>query len=330
MKKDQSTGSLRPEPGYLNKQLESMTELNDPNMPQFTVSEFEPLLDSSDMDYNDWMKIAREIANSYYDYDGFVVIHGTDTMAYSASALSFMLENLAKPVIFTGSQSPLAQVISDAKRNLVTSVMIAGSYDIPEVCVFFNQQLLRANRAKKIDSWGLQAFDSPNFPELGNLGIDFHLVAERVLPPPRRRFKLIEKFNQNIVVIHLVPGFSDAPIRNLLLQSSELQGLVIMSYGSGNVPQKKKEFLELIAESVKKGVVVVVVSQCHKGSVDMLKYETGSALAKAGAVSGLDMTVEAAAVKLGFLLAQDQLTKADIQTLVQTSLRGELTSSNCL
>ncbi|EFA75238.1 L-asparaginase I [Heterostelium album PN500] len=324
MKRDPIHGTLRPEPNYIVEQLEMLPEMKSPEMPSYKLTEFHPPIDSSDMDHEDWVKIAKMIEENYYDYDGFVIIHGTDTMAYTASALSFMLENLGKPVILTGSQIPIGDVINDAKRNLVTAIMFAGKFDIPEVCVFFNNQLLRGNRCRKIDSWSLAAFESPNCDPLGKLGMDFDINTNIVLRQPKGRFRVHETMNKNVLVLHLVPGFSDDCVENLLREP--LEGLIIQSYGSGNAPAKKKHFLNLIVAAVKRGVVVVVTSQCVHGTVNLKHYETGKTLLDAGAVSGHDMTVEAAASKLGWLLSLG-ISKEQVRQLMEIDLRGELTIS---
>eukprot|EP01132_Coremiostelium_polycephalum_P008367 gene8367-10276_t len=321
MKRD-SVGILRPEPHYLEEQLSILPELKSEDMPLYSLHEFDPPIDSSDMEHEDWINIAKLIEKNYYDYDGFVVIHGTDTMSFTASALSFMLENLGKPVIFTGSQIPFAELINDARRNLITAMIFAGKVDIPEVCIFFNNQLLRGCRSKKIDSWSLEAFDSPNCPPLATLGMEININSDVILNQPKGRFRLHETINKNIAVIHLVPGFSDEAFENILKEP--LEGLILLSYGSGNAPAKKKQFVEAITKAVRRGVIVVVTSQCVRGSVNLKQYATGKSLLDAGAISGHDMTVEAAATKLGWLLGLG-IPKEQVRLLMESDLRGELT-----
>src|SRR5436190_1176609 len=176
----------RPQPGYLQRQLGSMAELRNPSMPAFTVHEYEPLLDSSNMTPREWVKIARDIARNYRRFDGFVVLHGTDTMAYTASALPFMLHGLGKPVLITGSQIPLCEVRNDARENLITSLLIAANYDIPEVCLYFGGKLLRGCRAVKVSASGFAAFDSPNVPPLGTVGVEIEINRDLVRKPARR------------------------------------------------------------------------------------------------------------------------------------------------
>jgi len=322
MKRDPISGALRPEPHYLEQQLACLPEMKSLDMPLYTLTEFNPPIDSSDMEHEDWVKIAHLIEENYYDYDGFVVLHGTDTMAYTASALSFMLENLGKPVVFTGSQIPFAELINDARRNLLTAIIFAGKVDLPEVCIFFNNQLLRGCRSRKVDSWSLDAFDSPNCPPLATLGMEINVNYDIVLNQPKGRFRVHENINKNIAVVHLVPGFSDDTFENIL--SGKIEGLILQSYGSGNAPAKKSKFLQLIQKAVQRGVIVVVTSQCLRGSVNLKQYATGKSLLDAGAISGFDMTIETAATKLGWLLGRG-LTKDQVKILMETDLRGELT-----
>lgn len=274
------------------------------------------------MEHSDWIKICHLIEKNYYDYDGFVILHGTDTMAYTASALSFMLENLGKPVILTGSQIPFAELINDARRNLLTAIIFAGKVDLPEVCVFFNNNLLRGCRSRKVDSWSLDAFESPNCPPLATLGMEININYDLVLNQPKGRFRVHETINKNIAVLHLVPGFSDETFTNLLAEP--LEGLILQSYGSGNAPAKKSRFLEAITLAVKRGVIVIVTSQCLRGSVNLKQYATGKSLLDAGAISGYDMTVETAATKLGWLLGLG-IPKEQVKSLMEIDLRGELT-----
>ncbi|KYQ88325.1 L-asparaginase I [Tieghemostelium lacteum] len=324
MKRDPIAGTLRPEPNYLVQQLEILPEMKSNDMPEYTLFEFEPPIDSSDMEHDDWVRIASLIEKNYYDYDGFVVIHGTDTMAYTASALSFMLENLGKPVILTGSQIPFAELINDARRNLITSMIFAGKCDIPEVCIFFNNQLLRGCRSRKVDSWSLDAFESPNCPPLATLGMEINVNTDVILNQPKGRFRVHENINKNVAVVHLVPGFSDEAFENVL--SEPLEGLILSSYGSGNAPAKKKKFIDAITSAVKRGVIVVVTSQCLRGTVNLKQYATGKSLLDAGAISGYDMTIETAATKLGWLLGLG-ISKDQVKLLMEQDLRGEFTKS---
>ena len=243
-------------------------------------------------------------------------------MAYTASALSFLLQGLAKPVVLTGSQLPFSSVYSDARRNLIVSVYAAGSLDIPEVCIFFNRQLLRGNRAIKVNSWALNAFDSPNFSPLATLGTTISVASDLIRPQPKGRFRAHNDFNRNIVVLRLVPGFADSIIQSIF-QDDAVQGLILQTYGTGNASSRRVEFLTSIAAGVAKGVVVVITSQCLSGTVDLSQYETGRKLQEIGCISAGDMTTEAAATKLGYLLSLN-LPRDELRRLMVTDLRGEM------
>ncbi len=314
-----------PAPGYLREQLAAMPELQNELVPEYTINEYTPLLDSSNMTPDDWLKIAQDIAAHYGEYDGFIVLHGTDTMAYTASALPFMLQGLAKPVILTGSQIPLCQVRNDARANLVTVMMImaAANFAIPEVCLYFGDQLLRGCRSVKVDADGFHAFASPNFPPLGTVGIDIDINWSLVLPAPHAPSGLEVKAlsDSQVGALRLFPGIPAKVVSNLL--QPPLKGLVLEAYGVGNGPTNP-QFLAALQAATERGVVIVDCSQCLKGAVNLGEYATGSALAKAGVISGYDMTAEAALAKLFYLFSQDLPTQT-IRELVQTNLRGELT-----
>ena len=272
----------------------------------------------------DWLKIVHDIETRYYDFDGFVVIHGTDTMAYTASALSFLLQNLAKPIVLTGSQLPFASPYSDARRNLVVSVYCACNLDIPEVCIFFNRQLFRGNRAIKVNSWGLNAFESPNFPALATLGTNLSVSTEHIRPQPKGRFRVHTDFNRNILVLRLVPGFSDRALETII-NDTNLQGLILQTYGTGNASSRRSEFLDVLARGVARGLVVVITSQCLSGMVDLTQYETGRRLQEIGCISAGDMTTETAATKLGYLLSL-HLPPDELRRMMVTDLRGEMST----
>jgi L-asparaginase len=292
-------------------------------MPEYRVHEYAPLLDSSDMTPKLWMTIARDIARHYHDYDGFIVIHGTDTMAYTASALAFMLRGLHKPVVVTGSQIPLCELRNDGRENLITSLLVASEHPVPEVCLCFGNRLLRGCRATKVSANDFQAFDSPNFPPLGTIGIRISVNRQRFSAPrdAGTGFELRPMRNARVGSLRLFPGTSAELVRNVL--RTPLEGLVLETYGSGNGPSDP-EFLRVLAEAGDRGVVIANCTQCLHGGVDQTGYATGSSLARAGVVSGLDMTPEAALTKMSYLLSQN-LGIEKVRRYMSVNLRGELT-----
>ncbi len=310
-----------PVSGHLQQELASMPEFHRKEMPDFTIHEYAPLMDSSDMTPQDWQSIAEDIEKNYDNYDGFVILHGTDTMAFTASALSFMLENLAKPVIVTGSQIPLAELRSDGQQNLLNALFVAANYPINEVALFFNNTLYRGNRTTKAHADGFNAFASPNLAPLLEAGI--HIRRLNTPPAPQGHGKLVvhPTSPQPIGVVTIYPGISADVVRNFLRQP--VKALILRSYGVGNAPQNA-EFLNELQQASERGIVVVNLTQCMSGKVNMGGYATGNALAHAGVISGYDLTVEAALTKLHFLLSQN-LSVAEIRQLMQTNLRGELT-----
>jgi len=220
-------GALAPAPGYLLERLRDMREFQRPEMPATALVELLPLLDSADMGPDDWDRIARAVDAAYWSYDGFVVVMGTDTMAYAASALSFMLENLGKPVVVTGSMLPLSDLFNDAQRNLIVATVIAGTLAVPEVCIFMDARLLRGNRTVKTSSDGLDAFESPNSPPLATLETGIRLRSSLVLPAPKGRFRVHTALEKNIAVWRMVPGFSDEYIGSAIAHSTSLRAIVL-------------------------------------------------------------------------------------------------------
>lgn len=311
-----------PAPGYLEAQMAEMPELRHPSIPDFTVNEYRPLLDSSNMSPLDWLKIARDIAANYDRYDGFIVLHGTDTMAYTSSALAFILQELQKPVILTGSQIPLCEVRNDARENLITSLLIAAEHAIPEVCLYFGNKLLRGCRAVKINADGFDAFATPNFPPLGVAGIDITIDWKQVLPPAAAPLTVRELGAPLVGALRLFPGISAQVVRNVL--QPPLQGLVLETYGVGNGPDQDAQFIDALRQATAQGVVIVDCTQCLQGTVDLGDYATGSALAKAGVISGFDMTSEAALTKM-FYLFSERNSPEEVKIAMQQNLRGELT-----
>ena len=312
-----------PATGYLEKMMHNIPELKSHTLPDFQINEYDPLLDSANMTPHDWLKIANDIAAHYKEFDGFVVLHGTDTMAYTASALPFMLQGLRKPVVLTGAQIPLSKIRNDARENLITALLIAANYKIPEVCLCFGDKLLRGNRAVKVDADSFDAFESPNFPALGTVGIEIHINWDLVLPPPKtpRHLTVNALDEARVAGLRLFPGISIDIIKNFL--QPPIRGLILQTYGMGNAPENLKLISALKAAN-DRGVVIVNCTQCLKGTVNMEDYATGAALAKAGVISGFDMTLEAALAKLSFLLNQ-KLSVTRIKKMMQTDLRGELT-----
>lgn len=305
------------------------------NMPElkklgYAVStyQFDPPMDSSNMGPDCWMKIVSIIAENYQKYDGFVILHGTDTMSYTASALSFMLENLSKPVILTGSQLPIGVLRTDGKENLITAIEIAAATEngqpvIPEVCVFFENDLLRGNRTRKINADNFNAFRSYNYPALAHAGIHIKYDLQQVYHPVSRKpLKPHYLLDRNIAILKLFPGMSPQVIESIL-NIPGLKGVVMETYGSGNAPQDEW-FLKMLKDAVDRGIVIVNVTQCVGGSVEMHRYETGHKLLEAGVISGYDSTTESAVTKLMFLFGHG-MTSEEVKEHMNCSLIGEVT-----
>jgi L-asparaginase len=309
-----------PKAGYLQSILSGMKELESDELPFFDLVEYNPLLDSSNISVEQWVKMAVDIKEKYDAYDGFVILHGTDTMAYTASALSYMLEGLGKPVILTGSQIPLCEIRSDGNDNLITSLMLAGFYQVPEVCLFFGNQLFRGNRATKVSSDDLIAFDSPNYPALAEAGVRIQL-NDMAIRRPGTQLKLSLFEAHQIAVLKIFPGIQFEVFENIL--TSNLKGIVFEAYGAGNIPDTDGALKRFLAKANDNGTIIVVCTQCLRGSASIGEYETSLSFANAGAVSGYDMMVEAAVTKLYYLLSLE-CGLPEIKRLMETNLRGEL------
>ncbi len=304
---------------------------NIPELRQFeyelTVLSLQNLIDSSNMRPSLWIEIAQLIGENYTTHDGFVVLHGTDTMAYTASALSFLLENLNKPVILTGAQLPIGSVRTDAHRNLVTSIQIAAAEKngrplVSEVCIFFNDVLLRGNRAKKVISSRFDAFYSENYPVLARAGIHVNYQASVLLPHRAdRELKVYDQMDENVAILKIFPGISKQ-LSQCVLVNPQLRGLILETYGSGNAPTDAW-FIEILEEALARGVMILNVSQCLGGRVEQGRYATSRELARIGVLSGVDMTLEAAITKLMFVLGQE-IPSEEKQKYLTRSLRGEL------
>ena len=262
---------------------------------------FEPLIDSSNINPENWAKIADVILQKYEDYDGFVILHGSDTMAYTASALSFMLQNLNKPVIFTGSQLPLGMIRTDGRENLLTAVEIAAAKEdetpiVPEVCIYFENQLFRGNRTHKFNAQNFEAFRSFNYPALADAGVTLDYHRNVIHKPNFKKLKVFKKLYTNISLLKLFPGISKDTVE-AVLKTKNLKALILETYGSGNAP-KSDWFINLLTEAINKGLIVFNVTQCQVGKVEMGKYETAIPLKHAGVISGRDITTEAAIAKI--------------------------------
>ncbi len=293
-------------------------------LPEFDLTELSPLIDSANLQPSHWILIAGKIIESYSSYDGFIVLHGTDTMAYSASALSFMLQGLDKPVIFTGSQIPLSELRNDALDNLITSLLLAAFHPVNEVCIYFNGKLLRGNRSSKVKATGFDAFDSPNYPWLGQVGLNIELHSKLFIEKKQQSFYNPEFVGKAVTVLPIFPGLC-ADVANAICHASGVKGLIIRSYGVGNLPDQNRGLLDALHSASDQGCIIVNISQCLQAEVFQGQYACSSVLNEIGVVSGGDMTVEAAFSKLHFLLATEK-KRSSIKQMLRDDLAGELDS----
>lgn len=324
MVKDYKTGALKI--FNFNKLLKHIPELNQLNCTISSVSLDEPI-DSSNMNPDNWVFIAEIIEKNYDKFDGFVVLHGSDTMSYTASAISFMFENLSKPVIFTGSQLPIGDLRTDAKENLITSIEVAASQEngepiISEVCLYFEYKLYRANRTTKINAEHFEAFTSPNFPPLGESGVHLKFHKQLILKPKKANpFIVRKRLDNNIVILKIFPGITERAVAGIL-RIEGLKGVILETFGSGNA-STEKWFIKLLKEAINKGIHIVNVTQCITGNVNMGHYETSIELKKAGIINGGDITTESALAKLMYLLGEN-IPKNKFKSVFEAQLRGEI------
>ena len=351
----------KPEKNYLTNALRSIPHLNDVQyvaehfgdtddppccLPPirhvrrrivYWLLEYDPLLDSANITFDDWIRLAKDInvgksvatqlryflQKLYALVDGFVILHGTDTMAYTSSALSFMLCNLGKTIVLTGAQIPVAEVRSDGRENLIGALIVAGVYDIPEVCVYFNNRLLRGNRVTKMDNSGLDAFQSPNCLPLATMEIDIRIHTDMIFRSEPAPFAIHTNLNRNVGLIVFTPSITVEMVASVLATSD---GVVLMTYGAGNMPTNRPDILAALEAGCRRGVLIVNVTQCKRGHVEVV-YETGVHLARVGVIGGGDMTAECAFTKLAFVLGHDDWNIERRRQAMRRNLRGEMTTT---
>ena len=324
MIRDKGTGSLRPFNFENIYQLIPVLQNFDLKIDFIT---FNPLIDSSNVQPPFWIRLAELIEENYEKYNGFVVLHGTDTMAFTASALSFILENINKPVVLTGSQLPLEIVRTDGVQNIINSIEIAsdnnnGVPTVPEVTICFENQLLRGNRTSKFNAENFNAFFSGNYPVLAKVGVHIKYTHNLILKPNEQKLNIHKQLDSNVGILKLFPGISANLVKSIL-QAEGLRAVVLETYGSGNAPTDKW-FIELLQEAIARNIIIYNVTQCYQGSVEIGKYETSADLGRIGVIGGYDITTESALTKMMFLLGCEYSNK-EIIRLLQTSLRGEMT-----
>ncbi len=325
MMENPSTGRLRPlDFTYLEGEFPELKKLD----CQISVKQIDPPIDSSGITPEEWRQLATMIEEEYDNFDGFVILHGTDTMSYTASVLSFMFRRLAKPIILTGSQLPVGRLRTDGKENLITAIEIAsakkedGSPRIQEVCIFFNNYLMRGNRTCKVSSERFKAFKSYNYPELAYVGIDIQYNDSFIRSQKSdKKLKVYKEMNPNVVVLKIFPGMTEEVLKSIL-SIEGLRGVVLETFGSGNAPMTDW-FINALKDAIARGILIINVTQCESGRVDMLRYETGQELYNIGVICGYDMTTEAALAKMMILFGQENLELDELRSLLATPLRGE-------
>lgn len=295
---------------------------------ELSVHSFDPILDSSNMDPEIWKALAELIKEEYEKFDGFVVLHGSDTMSFTAAALSFMLQNLAKPVVLTGSQLPIGEIRTDAKENLITALEIAatkknGKAMVPEVCVYFDYQLFRGNRSIKYNSEKFEAFASPNYPILAEAGVNLTFYPNYILPIPEKPFEIHTNFNANIGVLKMYPGITENVVK--AITESNVAAIVLEAFGAGNT-NTSPWFINCLQKAIANDKIIIDISQCKGGTVQLGLYETSRELQQMGIVSGYDLTFEATVTKLMYLLGQG-LSTAEIKALLEVAIAGELSTN---
>lgn len=323
MIRDPKSGQLKP--FNFARLMDEVPELSKFNIDIHTHSFAKPI-DSSDMQPEIWTELAALIGKNYKKHDGFVILHGSDTMAHTASALSFLLENLSKPVVLTGSQLPIGTIRTDGKENLITAIEIAaaqknGKAIVPEVCIYFEYSLYRGNRSNKFNAEHFRAFQSANYPLLAEAGVHIIYNTAFIQSPAKSKLKVHTALDKNVAVLKMFPGITPEVV-NAILSADKVKAIVLETYGSGNVTTEKW-FIDALANAIKKGRTILNITQCAAGRVEQGRYQTSAQLEKIGVVGGADMTSEAAVIKLMFLLGQKS---KNIRRDLQRSLRGELTA----
>ncbi len=321
MVKDKTTGALHP--FDMKKIYEALPVLKELECGIDTL-QFDPIIDSSDMHSDVWLRLAKLIGEKYDLYDGFVILHGTDTMSYTASALSFLLDNLSKPVIITGSQLPLGMIRTDGRENIISAVEIAANDEvsIPEVCIFFENKLFRGNRTTKINAEHFEAFYSGNYPSLAKVGINISYKRHLIRELPVERLRVYDRMCDQVAIIKVHPALKREHLETFL-SIKDLKGVILETYGSGNAPTADW-FINAVGNTISKGVIVLNVTQCKAGSVVMGHYQASTELLKMGVISGGDITTEAALAKLMFVLGNYD-DRNEVERMLRSDLRGEIT-----